>query len=156
MRRSKLRSDGKYRFVTIRYKDIFYKAEKQKYVIDREWYLQEKARKKIDDKAKFVCSLHRDELIGITKKYGDKFIYDESTENGGDTLYHDGVHPEILKFTATNDDEGNQIEVKPTYAYCKKQLRTTVTTFTNLRKFATDVLGNLYEVKQNVLKMEFE
>ena len=149
-------SDGKYRFVTIRYKDIFYKAEKQKYVIDREWYLQEKARKKIDDKAKFVCSLHRDELIGITKKYGDKFIYDESTENGGDTLYHDGVHPEILKFTATNNDETNRIEVKPTYTYCKKQLMVAVASFTSLRKFTTDVLGNLYEVKQNVLKMEFE
>lgn len=47
-------------------------------------------------------------------------------------------------------------KTQATYAYCKKQLRTTVTTFTNLRKFAADVLGNLYEVKQNVLKMEFE
>lgn len=96
------------------------------------------------------------QVIGITKKYGDKFIYDESTENGGDTLYHDGVHPEILKFTATNNDEKGIIEVKPTYAYCKKQLMVTVATFTSLRKFAADVLGNLYEVKQNVLKMEFE
>ena len=32
----------------------------------------------------------------------------------------------------------------------------TVATFTSLRKFAADVLGDLYEVKQNVLKMEFE
>ena len=31
-----------------------------------------------------------------------------------------------------------------------------VASFTSLRKFTTDVLGNLYEVKQNVLKMEFE
>ena len=149
-------SDGKYRFVTIRYKDVFYKAEKQKYVIDRERYLQEKARKKIDDKAKFVCSVHRDELIGITKKYGAKFIYDGSKENGGDVLYHDGIHPEILKFTAIYDDEKNQIEVKPIYTYYKDQLPVTLTTIVNLQKFATDVLGNLYEVKQNVLKMEFE
>ena len=149
-------SDRKYRFVTIRYKDVFYKAEKKKYVIDRDWYLQEKARKKIDDKAKFVCSMHRDELIGLTKKHGEQFIYDESTENGGDKLYHDGIHPEILKFTATNNDDANKIEVKPTYTYCKKQLMITVTTFINLKKYATDVLGNLYEVKQNVLKMEFE
>lgn len=40
--------------------------------------------------------------------------------------------------------------------YCKDRLLITVTTFTSLRKFAADVLGNLYEVKQNVLKMEFE
>ena len=57
---------------------------------------------------------------------------------------------------ATNNDETNRIEVKPTYTYCKKQLMVAVASFTSLRKFTTDVLGNLYEVKQNVLKMEFE
>ena len=71
-------------------------------------------------------------------------------------LYHDGIHPEILKFTAIYDDEKNQIEVKPIYTYYKDQLPVTLTTIVNLQKFATDVLGNLYEVKQNVLKMEFE
>lgn len=50
----------------------------------------------------------------------------------------------------------NQIEVKPIYTYYKDQLPVTLTTIVNLQKFATDVLGNLYEVKQNVLKMEFE
>ena len=96
------------------------------------------------------------ELIGIVKKQGDQYLYDDSTENGGLTLYHDGIHPEISKFTATNNDLTGRIEVKPVYTYCKKRLMPTVTSFVNLIKYSTDVLGNLYEVKENKLKLEFE
>ena len=149
-------SDGKFRFVTIRYKDVRFEKSKGKYVIDAIWYEQEKINKKIDENAQFICSCHRDELIGIVKKQGDKYIYDDSTENGGLTLYHDGIHPEILKFTATNDDKANVIELKPVYTYCKKQLRLTITSIGKIFKYSPDVLGNLYEVKENKLKLEFE
>lgn len=149
-------SDGKYRFVTVRYKDVFYKKEKQKYVIDANWYVEEKKRKKIDENANFICSLHRDELIGIVRKAGEKYIYDESTEHGGEVKYHDGIHPEILKFTATNDDERGYIELKPIFTYCKKQLKPAILNCVEVSKYATDVLGNLYKVKQNILKLEFE
>ena len=149
-------SQGKYKFVTVRYKDVFYKASINKYVIDEMWYHKEKMRKGIEDDWKFVCSMHRDELIGIVKKEGSKYIFDAAIEKGGVTQYHDGVHYEILKFTATNNDDMCRFEVKPIACYCKKQLMPTVGTCIKIAKFATDVLGNMYEIKENVLKLEFE
>lgn len=149
-------TDGKFRFVTVRYKDVRFNKRNEKYSIDEDWYVKEKLNKKIDEMAQFVCSLHHDELIGITKKEGGKFVFDSSTEGQGTTLYHDGIHAEILKFTATNNDVTGTIEVKPIYAYCKKQLMQTISTSVSIKKYATDVLGNLYEVKNNKLKLEWK
>ena len=80
------------------------------------------------------------------KKEGQKYIYDDSTESDGDTKYHDGVTPEVVKFTATNNEVANKIEVKPLYTRTKKQLIVAVGKFVDVKKYATDVLGNLYEV----------
>lgn len=148
--------DGKFRFVTVRYTNVTYHKSKDKYVIDKQWYENEKKRKKISENAEFLFSLHRDELIGIVKKNGDAYYYDSSTEGNGEKKYHNGVTPEILKFTATNNDTTNTIEVKPIYSYCKKQIMPGVASLVNIKKYATDVLGNLYEVKDNKLKLEFD
>lgn len=148
--------DGKIRFLTVRYMNVSYQKSKGKYLIDPTWYKEEKTKKKITDRDQFICSLHRDELIGIVKKDGAKYIYDSSTEGDGVIMLHDGIEYEIVKFTATNDDKQNVIEVKPTYTYCKKQLRVSIGTVKLLKKYATDVLGNLYEVKDNKLKLEFD
>lgn len=145
--------EGKYKMVTIRYKDVFYKQSIHKFSIDKEWYEEQKKLKKIDESYEFVCSLHRDELVGITKKEGSKYIYDDSIE--GEKKTHDGVHPEVLKFTATNDDTTNKIEVKPIYCYCSKQLMPAIGTFIKLEKYATDIIGNMYVVRDNILKLEF-
>lgn len=146
---------GKYKFVTVRYCNVFYNKKIQKYAINREWYQQEKEKKGIDQTYTFICSMHHDELIGITKKDGSKYVYDLSTEDGGTSrLYHGEV--ELLKFTATNDDKKSTFEVKPIYTYCKKQLKPPVGTCTYIAKYATDVLGNLYKVTDNILKFEFE
>lgn len=147
--------EGKYKFVTIRYKDVFYKETIHKFVIDENWYHEEKTKKGIQDGWKFVCSMHRDELIGVIKKEGQKCVYDASI-NDGQTQYHDGKHYEILKFTATNDDKANIFEVKPINTICKKQLRPSAGSMLHIQKFATDVLGNIYEVKDNRLKLEFD
>lgn len=147
---------GKYKFVTVRYKDVFYKASIGKYVIDETWYYNEKARKGIENDWKFVCSMHHDELIGIVKKEGSKYIYNAAIEKGGIIQYHDGIHYEILKFTATCNDLSERFEVKPIACYCKKQLMPYASTCIKISKFATDVLGNMYEIKENVLKLEFE
>lgn len=147
--------EGKYKFVTIRYKDVFYKETIHKFVIDENWYHEEKTKKGIQDGWKFVCSMHRDELIGLIKPEGKKFVYDASI-NGGQTQYHNGKHYEILKFTATNDDKANIFEVKPINTICKKQLRPSAGSMLHIQKFATDVLGNIYEVKDNRLKLEFD
>ena len=142
--------------VTIRYKDVSFKELLGLYCIDRDWYQSEKAKKKISDEAIFLCSLHHDELVGIVKEEGQKYIYDDSTESDGNTKYHDGVTPEVVKFTATNSDAANKIEVKPLYTKSKKQLMVAVNPLLDVRKYATDVLGNLYEVKDNNLKLEFK
>ncbi len=148
--------DGKYRFVTVRYCNLRYQKQLQKYVISEEWYQQEKQKKGIQADDPFLFSLHRDELIGIVHPKGKPYYYDLSTEKGGEAMISDGIHPEILKFTATNNDKTNMIEIKPIYTYCKKQLMKSVTKSVRIMKFATDVLGNLYEVKENRLKFEIE
>ena len=80
----------------------------------------------------------------------------EDNESDGNTKYHDGVTPEIVKFTATNSDAAKKIEVKPAYTKSKKQLMVATNPLLDVCKYATDVLGNLYEVKDNNLKLEFK
>ena len=142
--------DGKFRFVTVRYTNVSYHKAKGMYVIDEQWYKQEKANKKIKDTDKFLFSMHRDELMGIKRKEGQPYYYDSSTENAdGVTCYHDGITTEMLKFTATNNDTTGKIEVNPLYTYCKKQIMVGVANLYGVQKYATDVLGNLYEVKDS-------
>lgn len=149
--------DGKFRFVTVRYTNVSYHKAKGMYVIDEQWYKQEKANKKIKETDKFLFSMHRDELMGIKRKEGQPYYYDSSTENvDGVTCYHDGITTEMLKFTATNNDTTGKIEVNPLYTYCKKQIMVGVANLYGVQKYATDVLGNIYEVKDNKLKLEFK
>lgn len=148
--------DGKIKFITVRYKDVSFKEAKGLYCIDHDWYQSEKNKKKISDEAIFLCSLHHDELIGIVKKEGQKYIYDDSTESDGRTKYHDGTKPEIMRFTATNNDFQNMIQVNPLYTKSKKQLMVSVNPLIDVKKYATDILGNMYEVKDNILKLEFK
>ena len=84
-------------FVTVRYTNVAYEKSRSKFVIDKEWYTLEMKKKKIDKDARFLFSLHRDELIGIVKEEGKGFIYDESTENKGEKRYHDGCTPRNFK-----------------------------------------------------------
>lgn len=148
--------DGKFRFVTVRYANVKYDKKEKKYVISKQWYEDEMQKKNIKSTDEFLFSLHRDELIGIIRKQGDSYYYDASTEGKGEKQYSDGIHPEILKFTGTNNDAKGVIEVKPIYAYCKKQLMPSIQSVVGLKKFSTDALGNLYEVKKNTLKLEFD
>lgn len=147
---------GNYKFITIYYKDIYFKKSINKYVVDQYWYNNEKMKKNIDETCQFVCSMHHNELIGIIKKNGSKFIFDAKKYKNGNTFYHDGQHYEILKFTATNDDKRGIIEVKPVGCYESDQIKVSIGTVIKITKFATDVLGNMYEIKENVLKLEFE
>lgn len=148
--------DGKIKMISIRYKDVSFKESLGLYCIDRDWYQAEKINKNISDEAVFLCSLHHGELVGVVRKLGQKYIYDDSTDSRGNPRYHDGIIPEILKFVATNDDVANKIEVRPIYTKNKKQRKVAVKSLVDVRKYATDVLGNLYEVKDNDLKLEFK
>ena len=153
-----LSQEGLYKFVTVRYKDVAYSKTKDKYVIDEKWYTEEKEKKGIDDTYTFQFSLHRDELVGITKAKGEKLIIsDDSSLLGVYSNFHDGIHPELLKFTATNNDNTNQIEVKPIDFYYKKQALPAIgSKVIKMDKYVTDVLGNLYKVEKSSLKLEFD
>ena len=148
--------DGKIKMISIRYKDVSFKESLGLYCIDRDWYQAEKINKNISDEAVFLCSLHHGELVGVVRKLGQKYVYDDSADSRGNPRYHDGIIPEILKFVATNDDVANKIEVRPIYTKNKKQLKVAVKSLVDVRKYATDVLGNLYEIKDNNLKLEFK
>lgn len=149
--------DKKIRFVTVRYKDVRFEKSKGKYVIDENWYRDEMNKKKINSDAEFLCSMHRNELIGLIKKENEKYVYDDfGIETGENILFHDGVNPEIMLFTVTNNDKESKFEIKSIFTKTKKRLLPTSTTFEDITKYATDVLGNLYEVKENKLKLEFD
>lgn len=146
--------DGKYKFVTIRYMNIKYSSSSGKHIINQEWYDEEKNKKGIDDTYEFQFSMHRDELIGIIKKDGEKYEY-ANRDNLLDTC-HNGVSVEILKFVGTNSDTRNVIEVKPTYKYeTMRKMPTIGKSIIELRKYSTDVLGNIYQIKNSLLKLEF-
>lgn len=143
--------DGKeYKFVTIRYSNIFYSKSKQKYCINPQWYEEQKKKKKISDNAKFICSMHHNEyirIVGTTKDLTHEATTFEDS-NGTDVIW---------KFTATNDDNANKIETKPINYYEKKQLMLSIgKKITLIKKYSCDVLGNLREIDDSILKLEFD
>ncbi len=120
-------------------------------------YDTEKNNKGISNEWLFVCSIHNNELLGIVKKVGTKCIFDISKEIDVKTQYHDGINFEILRYNALSDDSKGTLEFKPIYRFSKNQRPVlSIGTAIKIKKFATDVLGNLYEVKDNVLKLEFD
>lgn len=151
-----LDKDQQYKFITIRYSNIRWEEKQNHYVISKEWYEEQKVLKKISKEATFCFSMHHDELIGFVKAEGEKLIYPDSNNLINPMAEHNGKDYEILKFTATNDDDSRKIEYKPIYKYEKNQKRVAVgKKFLKISKFATDPLGNIYEVKDSVLKLEF-
>ena len=105
------------------------------YVIDKDWYESQKKVKKIDDSFEFCFSMHRNEIIRIKKEDEDM----------------------MWRFTATNDDLANRIEVNAIGYKLSKQKRETIgKKILLLEKYATDVCGNLYKVTNQELKLEFK
>lgn len=129
--------DRGYKFVTVRYKDVRYSEKDQMYFIDEEKYHEYKCKKDIDESFEFCFSMHRDELIGIKRRDESEMI--------------------VWKFTATNNDANNLIECKPINHYESKQIMLSIGRITDkLEKYATDVLGNVYKVKKQELKLKFK
>lgn len=152
-----LDEDGHYKFVSVQYSDIKWEIAQQCYTIDKVWYEAAMKKKGITSNAKFCFSMHHDELIGFIKEDGEKLIYNDKHNLINTMKEHNGKDYEILKFIATNSDKDNKIEVKPIYKYTstldrKKPLINKK--IIKLAKFATDPLGNLYEVKDSKLKLE--
>ena len=79
--------------------------------------------------------MHRNEIIRIKKEDEDM----------------------MWRFTATNNDSTNKIEVKPIGYKIDKQLKLVIgKKILLLEKYATDVCGNQYKVTNQELKLEFK
>jgi len=128
--------DG-YKFVTVRYSDIRFLKEDNCYEIDPSWYQGQLKKKGIDDSFQFCFSMHHGERIQIIKD-------DE-----------DPQYSPIWRYVATNNDMKNVIEVKHVEFKDSKQIMLTIgKKVTLIRKFTTDVCGNMYEVTNQQLKLK--
>lgn len=136
--------DGKIRFVTVRHVDVEYKKSDGMYHIDNGLYNELLNKKKIGSQAEFLFSLHTDELLYIKKEIGESFCFSPKEK----FVYKDSDY-ELFTFLGTNNDVRNVIEVKPRYVFTKTRINPYTTTFVECKKYATDVLGNLYEVKDS-------
>lgn len=120
-------NNGIYKFLRISYSNI--KMKKDCYEIPLDWYLEEKFERGITEKFKFVNSYYKRDIICIND---EKFLF-----NG-------------IKYSQ------NRIEMKNLHKYIKGEKGRILVTigkkFTKIKKYATDVLGNTYEVKNEKLK----
>ncbi|MFW6272764.1 MAG: type II CRISPR RNA-guided endonuclease Cas9, partial [bacterium] len=123
--------DGTYKFVTIKYANL--KPEKTDYFIDENWYNEQKKIKEIDEDAKFLFSMHRNEIIELKQKDQKSIKY---------------------RFIGTNNDKRNKIEVNPITYHEQKQLMPTIgKKTTSIKKYATNSIGRMYEIKNELLKL---
>lgn len=131
-------SNGLYKFLTIRFANI--SMDKAGYFIKKEWYNEEKIRRGIDDDFNFQFSLYRNEYIEICKQDKD---YRETM---------------LYRFVATNNDKTNSIEVKPLHSNKDKnkpQIKIAIgKKIISMTKYHCDVLGNLYKVEKEALKLK--
>ncbi|MCK9470472.1 MAG: type II CRISPR RNA-guided endonuclease Cas9 [Bacilli bacterium] len=130
-------SVGLYKFLTIRYANIY--TNKDGYYINKQWYEDELNRRGINSDFEFQFSLNRNEFVEICKQEKD---------------YRDMM---LYRFVGTNSEEANKVEVKPLHFNTNKDNRIKITinkTIVNMTKYHSDVLGNLYKVEKEALKLK--
>lgn len=141
--------DGTYKFITLRYNDIKYISSKDKYCIDQGQYNEKLLSKGIDNSYIFQFSLNRNEVFEI---------YTESKSKE--------IVKSVWRMIATNNDKSNSIEVKPLERHKfynqekgKEEVQKFITIGKSTKKiikYNIDVLGNRYEVKNEVLTFELD
>lgn len=136
--------DGKFKFVTIRYVDVRFKNSK--YSINNEWYESEKLRKGIDDSYQFVNSYYRGDLI--ERKYEDGSSKLEVFKTVNNDLK--GI-VELEYYGKETMKENNSGELKK-FQYTQSFTKQTI----EINKFSTDILGNLFRVNNEGLKLEWK
>lgn len=127
--------NGIYKFVTIRYSNVKYEKSKNLYCINRDWYKNELIRKKISEKAEFMFSMHHNEIL---------YLKDNSRNS-------------YFRFIATKYDDGNVIEIKKMDMNNSERITPTIgKSIEKIKKYSCDSLGQLREVKESCLKLEFK
>ncbi len=129
--------DKRYKNIGIKYNDL--KFEDGKYIIDEDYYYDMKEKLGIDKSYKFLFSLHKNDIIGIT--------YKENPEE-----------EERYRFLSSRSDNPNRIEIKPIYKkeFEKRWQPTIGTKVLRFNKYHTDILGNIFNSTGENLKYEFE
>lgn len=125
-----------YKILGIKYNDLIFKDGK--YVIEEDNYNSKKKQLGIDESYKFIFSLYKNDIIGIT--------YKSNPEN-----------EERYRFLSSKSDNPNRIEVKP-IDRSKFEIQNQPTIGTKVLKFNkyyTDILGNVFNVTSEKLKFEF-
>lgn len=141
--------EGMYKFITLRYSDIKFISTKSKYCIDQDEYFKKLKIKGIDETYYFRFSLNRNEIFEITTETKNKELVKS-----------------VWRMIATSNDKDNRIEVKPLERHKfynpekgKEDVQKFITIGKNTKKiikYNVDVLGNRYEVKNEVLTFEID
>lgn len=128
---------GIYKNIGIKYNDLIFKNGK--YIIEKEQYDSMKEQRKIDSSYKFLFSLHKNEIIGIT--------YKDNPEK-----------EERYRFLSSRSDNPNRIEISPIEKskFEPRQQPTIGTKVLKFNKYHTDILGNVFNVNGEKLKFEFK
>ena len=128
--------ENRYRFITIRHSNIVLK--KGIYIIEEEWYENEKKLKGINESYNFLFSLNRNNILEISRIYKKEQI------------------TELFRFINVNNDVSNTIEVKPLDHYERTQLMLTIgAKILKIRKFNVSLSGKRSEVISEPLKLIF-
>ncbi len=125
-----------YKNLGIKYDDI--KFNDGKYVIEEEFYSKLKQKLGIDSTFEFLFSLHKNDIVGITYK----------------------KEPDIehrFRFLSSRSDNPNRIEIKPIEKnkFERQKQPTIGKKVLKFNKYSTDVLGNVFNVMGEKLKLEF-
>src|SRR5699024_8397350 len=127
-----------YKNLGIKYNDLIFKN--RRYVIDKNKYKNIKKELRIDDKYEFLFSLHKNDIVGIANKDNPKM-------------------ERRYRFSSfVSSDNPNRIELKPINKNeFKTRYRPTIGTKTlKFNKYHTDILGNVFNVDKERLKLKFE
>ncbi|RPF56528.1 type II CRISPR RNA-guided endonuclease Cas9 [Abyssicoccus albus] len=127
---------GKYKFVNINYIDV--KDVGSEYNVDENSYNEKKNRKNITEQAEFIGSFFKYDLIKIDDQlYSLISIHSESSNK----LEVDLVNKSYKEYAEKNK--------------LNKQKYISIGSKNNITKYTTDILGNLYPVYNEKLKMKF-
>ena len=127
---------GGYKNLGIKYNDISFKEGK--YTLENKIYSEMKKKLGIDEKYKFLFSLHENDIVGITYKEKPEVEY-------------------RYRFLSSISGGNNRIEVKPIEKNeFKPRNRPTIgKKVLKFNKYHTDILGNTFNVAGEKLKLEF-
>lgn len=131
-----------YKFVTIRYADVKTKGTVK--LIDKCWYEEQKQKLSIDNNYKFVNSFYRGDLMERTTDDGvflDVFIAVNNPKNN--VIESNYYGQDTLKI------DNNGVFKKFQYMVTLGKKNKTI------KKISSDILGNLYYVKNERLKLEW-